>query len=209
MFPLALVDDCLDTLAGSIWFSKLDANSAYWQINIKPEDRSKTAFHTRYGLYEHVKMGFGLCNAPATYARVMNLVMRSLNWKTVLTFLDDVLIMGKKFEDHLGNLGDALKRFRKYGLKLKPKTCTFFQHEVEFLGRLVSSDKLSMTEADTKVVTSWPTPICSKDVERFMGLANYHRSFVKNFSKLAKPLYSVVGKQKFRWKEEQQVAFDA
>ena len=95
VFPLPLVDDCLDTLAGNVWFSKLDANSAYWQINIKPEDRSKTAFHTRYGLYEHVKMGFGLCNAPATYARVMNLVMRSLNWKTVVAFLDDVLIMGK------------------------------------------------------------------------------------------------------------------
>ena len=118
----------------------------------------------------------------ATYARVMNLVMRSLNWKTVLAFLDDVLIMGKTFEDHLGNLGEALKRFRKYGLKLKPKKCLFFQREVEFLGRLVSSDKLSMTEAHIKVVAAWPTPTCSKDVECFMGLANYHRSFVKNFS---------------------------
>ena len=80
---------------------------------------------------------------------------------------------------------------------------------MEFLGRLVSSDKLSITEADIKVVASWPTPTCSKDVECFMGLANYHRSVVKNFSKLAEPLYSVVGKHKFRWKEEQQATFDA
>ena len=209
VFPLPLVDDCLDTLAGSIWFSKLDANSAYWQINIKPEDRHKTAFHTRYGLFEHVKMGFGLCHAPATYARVMNLVMRGLHWKTVLAFLDDVLILGRTFDDHLSNLGDALKRFRRYGLKLKPKKCVFFQKEVEFLGRIVSGDKLSMTQIDIEAVSSWPIPTCSKDVERFMGLANYHRSFVKNFSKLAEPLYSVVGKHKFRWKEEQSAAFHA
>ena len=209
VFPLPLVDDCLDTLAGNVWFSKLDANSAYWQINIKPEDRHKTAFHTRYGLFEHVKMGFGLCNAPATYARVMNLVMRGLHWKTALAFLDDVLIMGRTFEDHLSNLGEALKRFRKYGLKLKPKKCVFFQKEVEFLKRLVGNDKLSMTQSDIEVVASWPVPTCSKDVERFMGLANYHRSFVKNFSELAEPLYSVVGKHKFRWKEEQSEAFDS
>ena len=179
VFPLPLVDDCLDTIAGNVWFSKLDANSAYWQINIKPEDRHKTAFHTRYGLYEHVKMGFSLCNAPATYARVINLVTRHLNWKTLLAFLDDVLILGKTFEDHLGNLGEALKRFDRYGLKLKARKCIFFQRQVEFLGRLVSGDKLSMTKTDTKVVASWPVPSCSKDVERFMGLANYHRNFVK------------------------------
>ena len=105
VFPLPLVDDCLDTIAGNVWFFKLDANSAYLQIKIKPEDRHKTAFHTRYGLYEHVKMGFGLCNAPATYARVINLVTRHLNWKTLLAFLHEVLILGKTFEDHLGNLG--------------------------------------------------------------------------------------------------------
>ena len=93
---------------------------------IKPEDRHKTAFHTRYGLYKHVKMGFGLCNAPATYARVINLVTLHLNWKTLLAFLYDVLILGKTFEDHLGNLGEALRRFSQYGLKLKAKKGIFF-----------------------------------------------------------------------------------
>ena len=133
VFPLPLIDDCLDTLSGNVWFSKLDANSAYWQVRIDPDDRKKTAFQTKYGLYEHVKMGFGLCNAPATYARVMNLVLRGLNWKTVLAFLDDILVMGKTFEEHLSNLEDVLKRFRLHGLKLKPKKCQFFQTEVEFL----------------------------------------------------------------------------
>ena len=127
----------------------------------------------------------------------------------MLAFLDDVLIMGRNFDDDIDNLGDTLKRFQKYGLKLKPKKCIFFQKEVEFLGRIVSGDKLSMTKAYSQTVKAWPVPTCFKDVERFMGLANYHRSFVKHFSKLAEPLYSVVGKHKFRWKKEQQRAFQA
>ena len=207
VFPLPLVDDCLDTLSGNIWFSKLDANSAYWQVEIEEEDRKKTAFHTKYGLFEHVKMGFGLCNAPATFARVMNLVLRGLNWKIALAFLDDILVMGKSFEDHLVNLGETLGRFREYGLKLKPKKCVLFQKEVEFLGRQVSSNTLAMSRADTRVVEDWPEPKNSKDVERFMGLANYHRTFVKDFSKKAEPLYKVTGKQEFQWEEEQQSAF--
>ena len=86
VFPLPLIDDCLDTLSGSIWFSKLDANSAYWQVQIKEEDRKKTSFITKYGLFEHIRMGFGLCGAPATYARAMNLVLRGLTWKPSLLF---------------------------------------------------------------------------------------------------------------------------
>ena len=127
MFQLPLVDDCLDTLSGSLWFSKLDVNSAYWQVSIREEDGKKTAFITKYGLFEHVKIGFGLCNAPSTYARVMNLVMKGLNWKMVLAFLDDILVLGKNVSDHLVNLAETLGRFRKYGLKLKPRKCVLLQ----------------------------------------------------------------------------------
>ena len=106
VFLLPLVDECLDTSAGNVWYSKLDANSAYWQLKIKPEDYSKTAFITKYmyGLFEFARMAFGLCNSPATYARVVNLVLRGLNWKVVLAFLDDILVLGKDFEGHLANL---------------------------------------------------------------------------------------------------------
>ena len=131
VFPLPLVDDCLDTLVGNKWFSKLDANSAYSQISIKESNRKKTAFITKYGLFEHVKMGFGLCNSPATFAGVINIV-RGLNWRTALAFLDDILIMSKDFQDHRMSLKEALGRFRQYGLKLKPKKCAFFQKRVEF-----------------------------------------------------------------------------
>ncbi|MES9880179.1 MAG: RNase H-like domain-containing protein [Sedimenticola sp.] len=209
VFPLPLVDDCLDTLAGNQWFSKLDGNSAYWQVKLEDKDRHKTAFITKYGLFEHVKMGFGLCNAPATYARAMNLVLRGLCWKTVLAFLDDILVLGRTFEQHMHNLTDVLHRFRKFRLKLKPTKCLFFRHEVEFLGRVVNGDSLSMTRSDIKVVEEWPIPTCAKDVQRFLGLANYHRSFVKDFANIAEPLFRVVGKNGFQWGEEQQGAFNA
>ncbi|XP_052762346.1 uncharacterized protein LOC128204991 [Mya arenaria] len=153
-FPLPLVDDCLDTLAGSVWFSKLDANCAYWQVKISEADRKKTAFLTKYGLFEHVRMGFGLTNAPATFSRVVNLILRGMNWKTVLAFLDDILVLGKSFEDHMHNLAETLERFKKQGMKLKPKKCVLFQKKVEFLGRIVSENEIAMADRDIETVVN-------------------------------------------------------
>jgi hypothetical protein len=126
VYPLPRVDDCLETLAGNSWFSKLDANSAYWQINVREEDRPKTAFLTEHGLFEHVRMGFGLCNAPSSFARAINLILRGLNWKIVLAFLDDILVLGRNFADHLLNLRAVLGRLSEYGVKLKTRKCEFF-----------------------------------------------------------------------------------
>ena len=154
-------------------------------------------------------MGFGLTNALATFSRVVNLILRGLTWKTILAFLDDILVMGKTFEEHLQNLAEALERFRIHGMKLKPKKCLFFQKEVEFLGRIVSGNKLSMTSKDIDTVVNWPVPKSSKDGERFLGLANYHRFFVRDFAELAQPLYCVTGKKQFRWEDKEQKAFEA
>lgn len=127
VYPLPLIKECIDTLSGNEWFSKLDANSTYYQIKVKDSDKEKTAFITKYGLFQFTRMSFGLCNAPSTYARVMNLVMRGLTWNIVLAFLDDILVMGKSFADHLQNLQLVFERFRQYGLKLKPAKCLMFQ----------------------------------------------------------------------------------
>ena len=207
VYPLPLVEDCLDMLADQKWFSKLDANSAYWQVRIKPEDRKKTAFRTKYGLFEFIKMGFGLCNAPATFARVINLVLRGMTWNEVLAFLGDILGMGKTFEDHLMVLKKVFTRFREFQLKLKPRKCELFQNRVSFLGRWVGPSGLELTDEHIKTVQDWPKPTSSKDVERFLGLVNYHRMFIKDYSKKAAPLYKITGKKDYVWGSDQDNAF--
>ena len=175
VYPLPLIDQCLDTLAGNQWFSKLDANSAYYQIKIKVSDRPKTAFTTKYGLFQFVRMSFGLCNAPGTYARVMNLVLRGLTWNIVLAFLVDIFVMDKTFDDHLRNLRIVFESFRTYGLKLKPRKCDLFKEEVVFLGRKVDKTEISMgdhTDEYVEAVRNWPTPTTTKQVEQFLGFAN-------------------------------------
>ncbi len=207
VYPLPLIEECLDTLAGNCWFSKLDANSAYWQVKIKKSDQKKTAFVTKYGLFEFIRMGFGLCNAPATYCRVMSLVLRGLSWDILLAFLDDILVLGRTFLDHLKNLEQVFQRFRHYGLKLKPKKCELYQKEVEFLGRTVGPEGLRVGNNHIKAVQDWPRPTTTKHVQQFLGLVNYHRAFIKGYAQLAVPLYAITGKNKFRWTDEQESAF--
>ncbi|XP_046365604.2 uncharacterized protein LOC124141619 [Haliotis rufescens] len=194
VFPLRLIDECLDTLADSQWFSKLDAK--------------KTAFVTKYGLFEHARMGFGLCNAPATYARVMSLILSGLSWDIVLRFLDDAVVNGPGIPGHFVNLRAVLERFRKYNLKLKPKKCVLFQRKIEFLGRIISPGQIQINEEDLKVVKDWPIPRTTREVESFLGLANYHRVFIKDYAKMAVPLSNIMGKKPFDWGSEQQEAFE-
>lgn len=177
-------------------------------MKIADEDRKNTAFVTKYGLFEFVKMPFGLCNSPSTFSRVINLVLSSLNWKTALAFLNDIVVLGKNFQDHLANLTEALRRFRQYGLKLGPNKCVFYQKKVEFLGWRVGKDTLAMSENDIEVIRNWPVPTRTKEVERFLGLANYHRDFIQDFAEVALPLYNITGKKPFTWGKDQQEAFE-
>lgn len=146
VYPLPLIEECIDTLSGNEWFSKLDANSAYYQIKVKESDKDKTAFITKHGLFQFTRMSFGLGNAPSTYARVMNLALRGLTWNIMLAFLDDILVMGKSFKDHWNNLQIVFDRFRQHGLKLNARKCLLFQKEVEFLGRKVNKTGLAIED---------------------------------------------------------------
>ena len=207
-FALPLVQDMVDALAGNKFMSSLDMNNGYYQVRVKEEDQEKTAFITKYGLYEFVRMPFGLCNAPSTFQRAMNLVLRGLTWKSALAFLDDVMILGKTFEEHLENLREVLSRFRTYNLKLKPKKCSFFKKKVKFLGRVVGEDTVEVDPESISAVKDWPTPKCTRDVESFLGFINYHREHIPKLAEIAEPLYALTGKAPFMWNECQQVAFD-
>ena len=188
-FPIPLIEECLDHVEGNLYFSTLDMASGYWQINIEPEDRHKTAFITRYGLFEHVRMAQGLCNAPATYQRAMNRILKGIVWKNVLAYLDDVIVLGKTFQDYIDNLRETLHRFRTHKMKLKPRKCALFQQEDEFLGRKVGIDGVSITQSKTETVLNWPVPRNKTEVESFLGFVNYHRYFIPDFAEKACSLY--------------------
>lgn len=190
-FPLPIIEDCLDTLQGTKFFSTLDMASGYYQVEIAEEDRKKTAFITRYGLFEHTRMGMGLCNAPATFQRAMQLVLRGLTWTQVLVYLDDVIVLGKDFADGLANVRTTLQRFREYSLKLKPKKCDLFRPETEFLGKVVSSSGIAIAPSRIEAVKAWPRPMNQNEVLAFLGFLNYHRDHLKDFASLSACLYDL------------------
>ena len=208
-YPLPRVDDTLDTLSGSKWFSTLDLISGYWQVEVEEKDREKTAFCTPDGLFEFKVMPFGLCNAPATFQRLMDMVLAGLQWTNCLVYLDDVIVVGRTFEEHLQNLQDVFTRLRAAGLKLQPKKCHLCSPEVEFLGHVVSAEGVSTDPKKIEKVANWPTPRSKKEVQQFLGLANYYRRFVENFANIAKPLHRLTEKAtKFEWSTDCQAAFE-
>ena len=209
-YPLPLIEDCLDTLAGTIYFSTLDLASGYYQIELEESAKKKTAFITKYGLFEHERMGFGLCNAPATFQRAMNLVLRGLTWTRVLVYLDDIIILGTTFREHLDNLREVFNRMQQYNLKLKPKKCKLLHTEVEFLGRTVSNQGIRITPQKMDAIKNWPVPTTKKELESFLGYANYHRAHIQGYAGITTSLYELVKpKRTFIWTEVQQEAFDA
>ena len=208
-YPLPLIEECIDSLAYMQWYSALDMNSGYWQIPVAEEDKEKTAFITKYGLFHFLRMPFGLSNAPATFQRTMNLVLSGLIWVNVIVYLDDVNVIGKTFQENLANLRVVLARFRKYGLKLKPRKCVLFKRETAFLGRRVDSAGVHITDDHVKAVQEWPQPKNRKQVEQFLGFINYHRSFIPDLARITAPLYELTGpKAKWCWGEDHSKAFD-
>ena len=209
-FPLPRVDDSLAALSGSRWFSTLDLASGYWQVAMDAGTQEKAAFVTSSGLYEWTVMPFGLCNAPSTFARLMELVLKGLHWKICLIYLDDVIVMGRTFEEELERLKEVFERLARAGLKLKPKKCFLFQKRVSYLGHVVTDEGIAADPEKVEQVRTWPTPENSTEVKSFLGLASYYRRFIPDFSTIAKPLYKLTeAKAEFAWTEQCQLAFDS
>jgi len=209
-YPLPNITECLDTLSGSEFFSTLDMASGYWQIEVEKKDRHKTAFLTKHGLFEFTRMPFGLCNSPSTFQRAVHHVFRGMNWSKILTYLDDLMVVGKGFEEHMSNLQQTFERLQRFHLKLKPKKCNLFQTQVLFLGKLVSQAGVAVNPESLKVVLEWAEPTSAERLHSFLGLINYHREHIKNFAEISSSLYSLVKpKAIFEWNETHQRAFKA
>ena len=208
-YPLPRIQDCLDSFAGATSFSTLDLTSGYHQIPMCKDDAAKTAFVTKYGLFEFKTMPFGLCSAPATFQRVMELALRGLQWTTCLIYLDDVIVFGSSFEQHFNRLQTVLTRLARANLKLKPEKCELFQSSVTFLGHVISKDGIQVDPDNITKVKTWPVPTNVTEVRMFLGFCSYYRRFVQAFSTIAYPLSDLTKKESpLEWTSSCQTAFD-
>ena len=175
---------------------------------MKPEDVSKTAFRTRWGLYEYVVMPFGLTNAPAQFMDMMNVLLGEYLDKFVLVFLDDILIYSASIEEHAEHLRKVLTTLREERLYAKASKCEMVKTSIEFLGQQLDSTGMTPTEAKLKAVRDWSRPQNVSDVRSFLGLANYYRRFVRNFAEAANPLTELTKKNmQWQWGPMQKSAF--
>jgi hypothetical protein len=164
--PIPNINDTLDSLGATKpqYFSTLDLAAGYWQIDLEEKSKPKSAFITQDGLFEFNVMPFGLHNAPATFQRAMQEVLRGLHWKFVLVYLDDVIIFSNSFEEHLDHLRQVFDRLQTVGLKLQPKKCTFGQKEVKYLGHIVNEKGIATDPEKLQIVSDYPIPAKVSDI---------------------------------------------
>ena len=209
VYPLPRIDDILDTLGQSKYFSTLDLSAGYWQIELDPKSKEKSAFTTHCGLFEFNRMPFGLCNAPATFQRLMQSVLAGLEGRICFVYIDDILVCSRTFEEHLSHLKQVFDRLRQAHLKLKPKKCVFLKPRVHYLGHVISRDGISPDPAKTDKIRRYPEPTDETKLRQFLGLASYYRRFIPGFARVASPLHTLTKKGvQFQWTWECQLAFD-
>jgi hypothetical protein len=206
--PLPRIEDLFDQLQGACVFSKIDLRLGYHQLKIHPEDIPKTAFTCKYGLCEYTVMSFGLTNAPAFFMHLMNKVFMDYLDTLVVIFIDDILVYSKSEAEHEKHLRLVLQRLREHKLYAKLSKCEFWIDEVPFLGHVISKGGIAVDLGKVKDVLDWVVLQTVKEVCSFLGLAGYYRWFIENFSKIAKPLTSLLEKGvDFSWTNERQKAF--
>jgi hypothetical protein len=198
-----------DQMKGASVFSKIDLRSGYHQLKIRESDIPKTAFHTRYGLYEYTVMSFGLTNALAYFMHLMNKVFMEYLDRFIVVFIDDILVFSKMMEEHEEHLRLVLEKLWSNQLYAKFNKCEFWLTEVAFLEHVISAGGVSVDPGKVKDVLNWMPPATVSEIRSFLGLAGYYRQFIKDFSKIAKPMTKLLEKNKaFEWTKECQASFE-
>jgi hypothetical protein len=208
-YPLPCIQDLFDQLKGARVFSKIDLRSRYHQLRIRPSDIAKTAFTTRYGLYEYTVMSFGLTNAPAYFTYLVNKVFMEYLDKFMVVFIDDILVYSRNEEEHEKHLRLVLQKLRENQLYAKLSKSKFWLNEVSFLGHVITDGGIAVDPGKVRDVLKWELPTIVSEIRSFLGLAGYYRRFIEGFSKIVKLLTSLLEKEKkFIWSEACLNSFD-
>ena len=208
-YPLPLISDVLENIGTKKVFTKMDLRWGYNNIRIKERDEWKAAFTTPEGSFKPTVMFFELTNSPATFQAMMNELLRDLiNTRKVVAFIDDVIVGTETEEGHDELVTEVIRRLEENNLYVKPEKCRWKVREVEFLGVVIGLEGIKMEKGKVKGVLEWPTPKCVKDVQKFLGLANYYCRFIEDFVSIARPLHDLVRKdKKWEWAEKKERAF--
>lgn len=210
VYPLPRIDDVIDALGKARIFSTLDLASGYWQIPMAPEDIPKTAFITRKGLFEFLRMPFGLCNAPSTFQRAMDVMLSGLTWDLCLVYIDDIIVYSSDFNTHLKHLSRVFDRVIDAGYHLRRDKCHFCCQQVLYLGHLVSARGVEPDPAKVLAIKQLRPPRNPHEVRQFLGLTGYYRRFIKDYAKLARPLFELIKQQaSFKWTPQRESSFNA
>ena len=207
-FPLPRIDQVWPLLAKAKFFASLDLLMGYHQVVMDPKDRAKTAFLTHRGLFIYNVMPFGLCNAPATFQRLMEKILGSLVGSGVLVYLDDILIYAETPERLLDTLVEVLKRLASAGLKCKPSKCSLFTDKVSYLGHIVSQNGLNADPSKLETIRLWPKPEKGKGLASFLGLCNYYRELIPSFAHVSDPLYKASRQEFIEWTPQLTASFE-
>lgn len=207
-FPLPRIEDIIDQLGKAKFYSTLDLSQGFHQVLIDSKDRGKTAFSTDIGHYQFRRCPFGLKNIPGFFQSLLNGVLTGLQGTQCFVYLDDVVIMAQTVQEHEQKIREIFQRFRTSRLKLNPEKCTFMKKEIMYLGHKCSAAGVKPDERLLLAVKEYPSPRNVRQTQSFLGLANYYRKFVENFTIKAKPLYKLLKKEvKYHWDEQCEVSF--
>jgi hypothetical protein len=194
MFSMPLVEDVIDQLGKSMWFTALDLQYGFWQIRMTPDDMKKTALITKTSLYDWTVMPFGLKNATSTFTRTMSEVFKDLGSGFLKVFVDDLNVHSESWGEHLQHIDEVLCKLREVNLKLNPSKCCFVAKAITFPGHMVSHEGVRPDPGKVEAVLRFPTSKSVTSVRSFLGVTSYYRKYVKGYSNVAGPLFELTKK---------------
>jgi len=195
-YPIPNIDDILDKLGRAMYFTTLDLAKGFHQIEVAEEDIKKTAFSTDNGHYEFLRMPFGLKNAPGTFQRLMNSVLKEFIGKICYVYLDDIIVFSTSKQEHFDSLQKILRKLQDANLKIQLDKSEFLKQETEFLGHVITTRGIKPNPNKIEAINKFPLPKTAKQIKSFLGLVGYYRKFIKDFAKIAKPMTSYLKKDK-------------